>query len=337
MSSIRIAKGPRSAALIITVLLGGALLDGCGSGADSGSSSAADAQSAVEPAPAAGGAPDGGEKSDGSTGSGGSTRQDAAALVDPQKLIRTATMSVQAKDITVAAQAVRRAVEQADGYISDEQTTIWHDPVAPPEPEPGPDGDQAVSSGPGSQSVLTARVPNAALDRVMLQVGATGTVQARSQSSKDVTTQYADVASRVATQKASVTRVRALLNQATSLGQVVQIEGELTRRQADLDSLEAQLKSLQGRTALSTLTVTLTPVGLPAAGAPKDDSGFLAGLRSGWSAFSASVTGLLTVLGATLPFLVLLALVGGPMLVWSRRRRVGRTATSTPAEVQPAP
>jgi Flp pilus assembly protein TadB len=189
--------------------------------------------------------------------------------------------------------------------------------------------------------MLTARVPNQSLDAVMAAVARTGTVLSRSQTSDDVTSQYVDTQSRVRSQTASVERVRALLAKATTIGQVVQIEGELSRREADLESLEAQLKALQNQTALSTLTVDLASTRAPAPPA-KNDSGFLAGLSAGWTALLASLTVLLTVLGALLPFLVVLALLGIPVLVWARRQRAARAAGSPPADPgqpqpQPAP
>ena len=51
---------------------------------------------------------------------------------------------------------------------------------------------------------------------------------------------------RVASQRASVDRVRALLSEARSIGDVVAIESELTRREADLDSLTGRLDRAQG-------------------------------------------------------------------------------------------
>ena len=56
-------------------------------------------------------------------------------------------------------------------------------------------------------------------------------------------------------------------------------------------------------------------------------TGFVGGLQHGWHAFLAAVDGLLTVLGALLPFLVVL---GIPLLVWLRLRR-RRRAAATPA------
>ena len=51
-----------------------------------------------------------------------------------------------------------------------------------------------------------------------------------------------DIASRLRSQQRSVARVRALLAQAKTIGEIVQVEGELSRREADLESLEAQQK-----------------------------------------------------------------------------------------------
>ncbi len=230
-------------------------------------------------------------------------------------------MRVRATDVLAVAARVRTIAETADGFVADEKTS-----TTPPDPA---DNDPAVRRG-YTESLLTLRVPSSALDRVMEQVGATGTVLARSQSSQDVTSQYVDTRSRVASQTASVERVRALLARAKDLGQIVQIEGELARRQADLESLQAQLRALEDRTALSTLTVSLTPTATADRPTPREDRGFVAGLRSGWTAMLGSLTVLLTLIGALLPFAVVLAAIGVPLLVWLRRQRRA-------AQPQPAP
>jgi hypothetical protein len=234
-------------------------------------------------------------------------------------------MTVQATDVSAAAARVRVLVETAKGFVADERTT-----TSPGDPRPLPETD---SRTPGrTESVLTVRVPNASLDRVMGQIGELGTVLARSQTSEDVTSQYVDTASRVRSQTASVERVRALLSQATNLGQVVQIEGELARREADLEALQARLKSLEDKTTLSTLTITLSPDAVVPA--PQRTNAFVDGLRAGWHALAASVAVVLTVVGALLPFAVLVAVLFAPVAWWLRRHR--RQATTTPAAATPS-
>ena len=102
-------------------------------------------------------------------------------------------------------------------------------------------------------------MPQAQLGTLTDQVAALGKVISRSQTSEDVTQQTIDVASRLATQKASVARIRALLAKATRIADIVAIEGELSQRESDLESLEAQLKSLNDAVDLATLSRSRSP------------------------------------------------------------------------------
>ena len=148
-------------------------------------------------------------------------------------VVRTAQLTLQVADPTVATRSVRTAVAAAGGAVAEEQvdtTGAW----------------------------LVVRVPAAGLDRLVDDLAAAGTVLARSGRTEDATEQLVDLDSRVATQQASVTRVRALLAQATSIGDIVSVESELARREADLESLQRRLAALRDRVALSTLTVELT-------------------------------------------------------------------------------
>lgn len=304
-------------ALVAAAALAVVALAGCGGSAGDSSSSAAGGASAPKVAsqPAERGAPAAGDSA--ATGSsGGSAGQAADAASFEQRVVRTADLAVQTSDVAASVARVRRIAEAAKGFVTDEQTT-----TSPAEPRPvGSDGDPAGPRPPWSQSVLTVRVPNASLDRVMQEVGDLGSVTSRSQTSQDVTGKYVDTASRVRSQTASVERVRALLAEAKNLGQIVQIEGELARREADLESLKSQLAALDDQTTLSTLTVTITPHETTAP--PKhDDNAFVAGLREGWTALAASATVLLAVVGALLPFAVVAGLLGAPVLWWLRRQR----------------
>lgn len=232
----------------------------------------------------------------GDDASSAETAPDAGAVPGAigRDVVRTAQLTLQVADPAAATRSVRTAVAAAGGAVAEEQV----DPTG---------------------AWLVVRVPAGGLDRLVDDLAVTGTVLARSGRTEDATEQLVDLDSRVATQQASVTRVRALLAQATSIGDIVSVESELARREADLDSLQRRLAALRDRVALSTLTVELrtAPVAEPVPPAP----GFGAGLGAGWSGLRVIGMGLATAAGFVLPFLpVLLAAAG---VVWAVRRRRG--------------
>lgn len=81
-------------------------------------------------------------------------------------------------------------------------------------------------------SHLVLRVPQGEYDAVLKELAGTGKLLSRTSSAKDVTDQVVDVESRIATQRASVARVRKLMERAGKLSDVVTLEGELSSRQA---------------------------------------------------------------------------------------------------------
>ena len=236
--------------------------------------------------------------------------------VASQKLARRANIALTVDDVDVAAAKVRSVAASEKGMVVAEAISS----------EPG----DAMSGG---FSTITISVPTTRLDATLDAVAKIGKVHSRNTSTDDVTSQYVDTASRVETMEASVERVRALMSRATRLADVVSLEAELSRRQADLEAMQTQLAALDGQVATAPVEVRLsTDVEVLEAAEP--DTGFLAGLVAGWDAFSGSVTVLLTVLGAVLPFGVALAVLGGPLVLWLRRR--GPRPTSVTPPVAPA-
>ena len=175
---------------------------------------------------------------------------------------------------------------------------------------------------------IAISVPAAQLDSVVDQLARLGTVIRIQSSSEDVGDQIIDTQARLETMRASVDRVRALMTRATDLTQVVTLESELSRRQADLEALESQLAALKDSVAMSPVQLSLTTQ--PGVIAHRTaDTGFLAGLKAGWAGFLASLVVVLTVLGAVLPFAILAALMGAPVWWMLRRRRSSKPQAST--------
>lgn len=315
----------RAWAIVAAALATAIALGGCSAGSGGGSAGSVASGGAAEPAPAdqageaarqAGGKADSGAAS---AASPGTADLQASAVVGP-RLIRTADVAVQVDDLAVAAGRVRAVAVGLGGSIASE-TTGFRQPaeLTPVEGNPGAK-PQAADRG---ESLLVLRVPEARLDVAIDQVAANGEELSRTSTSQDVTGDLADVSSRLATQRASVARVRALLGRATRLQDVVLLESEMSKRESDLEALEARLASLTDQADFATLSVTLrTP---PAAAAAKPDRGFVAGLHNGWKAIGASTNIVLTVLGALLPVALVLALLATPVLLVVRRRR-GRSA-----------
>jgi len=177
-----------------------------------------------------------------------------------------------------------------------------------------------------ASSTTTLRVDNDEVDALIRDLSVLGAVEASYRTSEDVSAQVADVDARLRTAEASLSRVRTLMTKAVTIADVVTLEAELSRRQADLESLQAQQRVLADQTAQATVTVRLIDEQAPA---PAEEStGFVAGLTSGWDAFTGAMVVALTVLGALTPFLLVLVPLG-LLALWLVRRN--RRAAATPA------
>ncbi|MCK8435051.1 DUF4349 domain-containing protein [Streptomyces sp. D2-8] len=282
----------RPAPALAALLLAAALaLTGCSAGDDGsgGSSSAADRGVAASEADGKAGS---GEAAPGGAGSG--ARATAPPKLTASHIIRTASLTVRVKDVPKALEQARTGTENAGGYVGNETTTR------------DAEGHERTR--------VVLRVPVEKYDEVLAELEGTGKLLDRSAKAEDVTDQVVDVESRIKTQRASVARIRELMDQATKIGDVVTLEGELSTRQADLEALLARQASLKDRTSLATITLSLseTPVKKQA---KDDDPGFVDALAGGWNAFVTMLRWLAVAFGAVLPFAAVAALI---VLVWLR-------------------
>jgi hypothetical protein len=324
--------------------VGGApgLLRDAGSSAGSGSagSVAPEANDSVAPAPDAPAGSTAGSKPDSKVGSGTVTSDAAAAAAAATtKIARTAWIGLEVTDLAGAAGRARIIASGAGGTVISESVVTAVDPVggatSGSEPDGSPQSDGGVARyGPeGSwpsvglhQARLTLSVPAEKLDSVLTQLSALGTVSYRSAQAQDVTATYVDTQARIDPARDSITRVRALMAKATDLQQLLVLESELTRRQADLDALTQQLADLEQRTTMSEVTATMWT---PAAATVVEGSGVVGGLNAAWEGLLDSLTLVLTGLAVLLPWLLLLAL-GAFIVVRVMRRRRGSAAPTSP-------
>jgi len=259
---------------------------------------------------------------------GAAAEQIAAAPLDASKVIKTADLSVEVTVAPVPETGDPTADREADAAAraaAIAQTTASVRSIATTA-----GGFQASADGGGSSMTISLRVPAEQYDAVIDKLAALGELTSRIETSQDVTAEVVDVNSRVESMTASVARVRALLAQASDIADVISIESELAVREANLESLQQQQAYLSGQVAMSTISLSLTAVTDDGAAVEPvaEENGFVAGLSAGWIAFLDFFGWLGGVLGAVLPFLVLLAVAG--LLIWLAVRRTRRRGNSGP-------
>lgn len=119
-----------------------------------------------------------------------------------------------------------------------------------------------------------------------------------------------------------------LANRTGKLDDLLQVEQELARFQAEIDAARSELAAMRGRVAMSRLTLTYDsrpPLAAPGAWTPLSED-----LRGATGLFAANLGALVSLLAALTPFVVVVALAGGLILAVRRTRR-----RNPPAPLEP--
>ena len=300
--SVRFSRTTLAAGAAVVLVL----LTGCSSSSDGdsgGDSASADMAGRAE-VPAKDGADSGGVAEAASVNGSGDDVS-GGSPVEAQKVISTGNVQLRSDDVGQAVFDVRKVVDVHGGTISEDDTATDED-------------------GDALRSRMVLRIPTADFDAAMTELEKVAQLASSKRASADVTTQVLDIDVRVEAQRRSIDRIQILFDNATSIKDIVSIEGELSRRQADLASLEAQQRYLADQTSMSTITLTVERTATKADPKPEhDEAGFLSGLSDGWGALKTFLVGASTVAGALLPWLLLalvLAVPGWPLLRRLRRR-----------------
>lgn len=222
-------------------------------------------------------------------------------------VIQQASLTVRARRVGDALGQVHTLVAGVQGVVADEQTVTSR-------------------RGEPRRSTLTLRVPADSFDATLRDLAGLGRLASQQVTTEDVSTQVVDIDARVLSAERTLRRIRELMESANDFSDVLSLESELARREADLASLRAQQAYLEDQTSLSTIQLSLLPPLAPKAD-PGDDepAGFVAGLGVGWDALVGLVTVVLTALGVVVPLLLVMAPVA--LAGWLLLRRVLRRPT----------
>jgi hypothetical protein len=288
-----------------TLLALGLVLAGCGSTShDAGSAPAQEQHAAPEGA-------DGSAAQDAEPGAADDAAPDEAEA--DRHVNSTGDMRVITDTPSEAADGIARHGESRGGYV--ETREEWSD-----------QGGEAVVD-------MTLRVPADEFEQLMTDVAGVGEVVERSQDAEDVTGAVRDLDSRISALETSTERLEGIMSEADSASDLLEAEQALSERQGELESLVAQRDELEDQVSMSTLQVELRETD-----SGGDRGGFAEWLGALGTTVVASAGGLVLVLAALLPWVIVIGIPAFFLTRWlirrNRKRKPGRSERPSQAQSQ---
>lgn len=182
---------------------------------------------------------------------GGGPASSVPVPEQPQKLIRTGSMTLEVKDFDAASTSLAQMAKSLGGYVADTQVARH---------EAGHRTGQVV-----------LRIPTERFESAGTSIRALGKVLAEQSAVEDVTKAYADLETRLKVKREALGRIRDLMKvRAGSLKDVLEAEREISRITEEIEIAEGERRFYDHQIRLSTLTVELRepePVNLARPGA----------------------------------------------------------------------
>ncbi|MBJ7482525.1 MAG: DUF4349 domain-containing protein [Chloroflexi bacterium] len=165
---------------------------------------------------------------------------DSAITGDRIDVIRTGTFSLEVENVDTSLTKLTSVVKSQGGYVS---------------------GSYRYTDTSTPYLTVTFRVPAASFDAAVLALRAEGTVLSEQISTYEVTMQLVDLEARLRNLRASETALLELMSRATTVSDVLAVQTQLTSVRSDIESYDAQRASLADQVAMTTVSVTISPIG----------------------------------------------------------------------------
>lgn len=206
-----------------------------------------------------------------------------------KKTIKTGGINFQSQDIVEDYQTIRELLPRYDAYIEHENLSRTKERIS---------------------YQLTIRVPSTVYDSLFVTFSTIGhRLENKYSSIKDVTENYYDLSTRIKNDKLLEKRYLKILESATEIKDILEIENKLNQIRTDIENLQGQFNYLGKQVSLSTISLSFYEE-LPYVYDVSQRGGFLAkifsAINNGWQGFLNFVIGLI----AFWPFLILLIVLG---------------------------
>ena len=215
-------------------------------------------------------------------------------LLSEKKVIRTADVRMEVKNYEEALASIKKLVAAYEGELT---------------------GENEQQYGGRLENTLVIRVFPRRFDSLLLEFEQLAShVDFKSINAEDVTRQYIDLETRLASKRAVVTRYQELLKQAINVEEVLAVEENMRKVVEEIESIEGQLQYLSRQVNFSTINLTIYEEGSQLSTSRSFWSRVGEGFEDGWQLLKSLAVGLVTIW----PILLILGLLAA---WWVRRRR----------------
>ncbi len=231
------------------------------------------------------------------------TEHTAASVRGNAKLILTADLMLETKTFELSCSDIEAMAVSVGGYI--ESSGVY-----------GETGSR--------RATYTLRVPQEQFETVFKRVGETCHVVSSNRWSEDVTEQYTDTETRLATLKTKHERLIALLDKAAAMEDIISLENALADCEYEIDTLTGEVRRYDSLVGFSTINITIDET--QSLTAVSSEPGFMSRLKksaqTGLDSFVGCVQGLALGIALLWPFVIILcAVVFVTVYVFRRRKK----------------
>ena len=229
-----------------------------------------------------------------------------------RKLIRTASLTIRTAQYDADLEALTQLISSVGGYIESTYQS----------------GD--LESGSARSNSMTLRIPSDKLDEFLNGLDSVGRVVDRSESSTDMTVQYADNEARLATLQAKMERLNELLEKAETVEDLISIESAIADTQYSIDSYETRQRTIDRQVDMSEVDIYLredSPVEVTSEMSLGER--ISRAFQNSVEDFGQFLRNMLVFIVMALPALGLMAIVTAAVLLICRAKKKGKKAKET--------
>lgn len=160
-------------------------------------------------------------------------------------------MVIRSGDIASVVDDVRLAIGSVSEFVAKEKGYVVSSYISKNQDKP--------------YGTVVVRVPAATFDNAFAVVRALGEVQSENVNGQDITEEFVDLESQVRNLRATETQLLELMRRSGTVGDILNVQRELTNVRSQIERLEGRMKYLKESAAMSTLSVHFStdPENLP--------------------------------------------------------------------------